>query len=180
MRWSRSFNSRPHEEVDWNFAGGIKRNEIFQFTTSRGGRPSLIGERIGSKIFQFTTSRGGRLSRGGWGDDRVLFQFTTSRGGRLNRCKGCSNSTSFNSRPHEEVDCHSFLTIEVIKCFQFTTSRGGRRRVSVYTSPGISFNSRPHEEVDFLPGWQPGSFLSFNSRPHEEVDSMPVPSNPGF
>ena len=57
--------------------------------------------------------------------------------------------TSFNSRPHEEVDA-----------------------VRVRSLPGFRpFNSRPHEEVDLTS--QIDNYegqVTFNSRPHEEVD----------
>ena len=57
-------------------------------------------------------------------------------------------NSSFNSRPHKEVD------IYVIR------SRTGVR----------SFNSRPHKEVDPVAHGMQNRGGSFNSRPHKEVD----------
>ena len=59
---------------------------------------------IGTDIFQFTTSQGGRRGRnGGWGNDGA-FQFTTSQGGRPFPGFSVRELSTFNSRPHKEVD----------------------------------------------------------------------------
>ena len=127
---SSSFNSRPHKEVDANAPAWVDLSGTFQFTTSQGGRPSVMRRRMILENFQFTTSQGGRLS-----DIRdhlryyslsihdltrrstqqcilnrihhVNFQFTTSQGGRRNL-----KSTALHRRT-----------------FQFTTSQGGRQKV---------------------------------------------------
>ena len=57
-------------------------NQIFQFTTSRGGRLNKVAEWLKGEAFQFTTSRGGRHEFTSVVDRNVAFQFTTSRGGR--------------------------------------------------------------------------------------------------
>ena len=56
----------------------------------------------------------------------------------------------FNSRPHEEVDCH----VDRCSC-----------RLKY-------FNSRPHEEVDIDRTLNCVRLCYFNSRPHEEVDDF--------
>ena len=84
----------------------LDTNLLFQFTTSQGGRQF-------SKIF-FTNLR--------------IFQFTTSQGGRRQQANRLTGRSSFNSRPHKEVD---FLSLALIPTH--------------YT-----FNSRPHKEVDAI------------------------------
>ena len=102
-----SFNSRPHKEVDgagigigtgkWPF--NSRPHKEVDFTTD--GNTFLM------QLFQFTTSQGGRLSQGYQLFMNYHFQFTTSQGGR----RICGNihpaDRSFNSRPHKEVD-HRF------------------------------------------------------------------------
>ena len=56
----RSFNSRPHKEVDEVLEGEGRGTAYFQFTTSQGGRLESYNHAIGEKAFQFTTSQGGR------------------------------------------------------------------------------------------------------------------------
>ena len=58
----------------------------------------------------------------------VAFQLTTSRRGRHTPGRSFfSPTTSFNSRPHEEVDWSSFNALPMAEKFQLTTSRRGRR-----------------------------------------------------
>ena len=67
---------------------------------------------------------------------------------------GLSFLSSFNSRPHKEVDRSS------------CASKTGQR----------PFNSRPHKEVD---NGKPGTYSGrnpFNSRPHKEVDQLIIVS----
>ena len=109
MKWQtlcniRTFNSRPHEEVDKNAETSGISDLIFQFTTSRGGRHIFNGDNITINFFQFTTSRGGRPQIRFLTISKRAFQFTTSRGGRPIR----------------------LTSLPAYKNFQFTTSRGGR------------------------------------------------------
>ena len=99
------FNSRPHEEVDWNYAGGSAREDIFQLTTSRGGRQIIHIASVSILQFQLTTSRGGRP---------------------MMVCQRARTIYHFNSRPHEEVDENVVVIAFQIFSFQLTTSRGGR------------------------------------------------------
>ena len=56
--------------------------DIFQFTTSQGGRLKPITKNTEAMTFQFTTSQGGRPGTQCTGIGKDLFQFTTSQGGR--------------------------------------------------------------------------------------------------
>ena len=81
--------------------------------------------------------------------------------------------TSFNSRPHEEVD---IAPLEEMAGAEPFNSRPHEevdpdRLTAIRTS--FSFNSRPHEEVDGSSPFAICEHLSFNSRPHEEVDGTP-------
>ena len=100
----KSFNSRPHEEVDTAPSPMRTAPIVFQFTTSRGGRQYHNRNARYNGLFQFTTSRGGRRTSLCRDSEQIAFQFTTSRGGRqsIGRAEGLGRS--FNSRPHEEVD----------------------------------------------------------------------------
>ena len=100
------FNSRPHEEVDglWPVCWNVF--QIFQLTTSRGGRHDSLIFSNSADVFQLTTSRGGRRSR-----------FHLPMAFPLH----------FNSRPHEEVDDDTIVIPIQRPIFQLTTSRGGRR-----------------------------------------------------
>ena len=60
-------------------------------------------------------------------------------------------AVSFNSRPHKEVDFPKPIKPFSCEIFQFTTSQGGRRYFLSGERPELSaFNSRPHKEVDAL------------------------------
>ena len=57
-----SFNSRPHKEVDYISVCIFHKIDVFQLTTSQGGRRrNPLLPRI-SPVFQLTTSQGGRRS----------------------------------------------------------------------------------------------------------------------
>ena len=101
-------------------------------------------------IFQLTTSRRGRRSVIRPRDLRFAFQLTTSRRGRQTHTRLIVIFRYFNSRPHEEVDGHLIslfhnlvlisthdltkrstsvaLYTNVLFPFQLTTSRRGRRQ----------------------------------------------------
>ena len=101
----RSFNSRPHKEVDILSVSYFLLSIIFQFTTSQGGRLFFSSMSPTSPTFQFTTSQGGR---------RLLRNFlrygTQSFNSRPHKevdafqRSACCIRISFNSRPHKEVD----------------------------------------------------------------------------
>ena len=76
------FNSRPHKEVDSLLRRPSSISDVFQLTTSQGGRLNSSGLLAMSFIFQLTTSQGGRHKGG------LLHNFCLY----------------FNSRPHKEVD----------------------------------------------------------------------------
>ena len=127
LRATISFNSRPHEEVDDIDIIAILKKKTFQFTTSRRGRRNLTREEVAKEFFQFTTSRRGRHCgrTDPYREEDLSIHDLTKRSTSTSE-KSTDRVSSFNSRPHEEVD----------------VSLG----VKKYQS--ISFNSRPHEEVD--------------------------------
>ena len=128
------FNSRPHKEVDHpqpelfglrvvisthdltrrstKLEGMLTVVEIFQLTTSQGGRHVLVNPYLAPCSFQLTTSRGGRQ----WG------------GTVLGICR------QYNSRPHEEVDSGAAPFLEF---FGISTHDLTRRS----TTSGCSFKS---------------------------------------
>ena len=111
------FNSRPLEEVDPTHLFRFYYKSLFQFTTSRRGRPAgRVITRL-PPVFQFTTSRRGRPSDAVPFQLSYVFQFTTSRRGRPFRSFSVSCiSSCFNSRPLEEVDPSPFPLCENFKC----------------------------------------------------------------
>ena len=76
------FNSRPHEEVDFLSLSVLYRANIFQLTTSRGGRQ--ISEMYNPLPVAISTHDLTRRSTANSSDliTNILFQLTTSRGGR--------------------------------------------------------------------------------------------------
>ena len=100
----KSFNSRPHEEIDAFYRCLINvlvisthdlarrsttefydlglGSSTFQLTTSQGGRPRKAVPSLSFNGFQLTTSQGGRRSNWQSSSFMELFQLTTSQGGR--------------------------------------------------------------------------------------------------
>ena len=69
-----------------------------------------------------------------------MFQLTTSRRGRHTPGRSFfSPTTSFNSRPHEEVDGIPYVDIAVTDMFQLTTSQRGRQLEGMLTVVEIKF-----------------------------------------
>ena len=102
-------------------------------------------------------------------------------------------ASTFNSRPHEEVDAmrkesssqstylsiHDLTRRSTFQCFvnvsgMILSIHDLTRRSTLPTINDdltvMSFNSRPHEEVDAKIASPSLTIKSFNSRPHEEVD----------
>ena len=101
--------------------------EVFQFTTSQGGRRKELHRARAIQIFQFTTSQGGRL-RGGPGlmkKSKISIHDLTRRSTNLTGGRD-SERDYFNSRPHKEVDLNATGKNLTGSTFQFTTSQGGR------------------------------------------------------
>ncbi len=97
----KSFNSRPHAEVDLGRIQSPKALLHFQLTTSRRGRRRKDIMITFDYIFQLTTSRRGRPD--------VLTEFM--------------HMNSFNSRPHAEVDInisHILCKISILFLIFFT------------------------------------------------------------
>ncbi len=133
-----SFNSRPHKEVDRRLKAFSVRFDLSIHDLTR--RSTTAIRKHGNALnFQFTTSQGGRRSRRGSCKTRLTFQFTTSQGGRLDVLHTHYTKTSFNSRPHKEVDPGFQKNILTNINFQFTTSQGGRRRDVIAVADDIFF-----------------------------------------
>ena len=103
-QFPRSFNSRPHAEVDFTvipneIIRNLSTHDLTQRSTCDSGRICL-----GRDNFQLTTSRRGRLSRTNTANMKVIFQLTTSRRGRRLHSAHFTIEVTFNSRPHAEVD----------------------------------------------------------------------------
>ena len=104
--------------------------------------------------------------------------------------------SSFNSRPHKEVDRRTVIRKHGNALFQFTTSQGGRplyramqineevfqfttsqggRRVWAerqFEDQDLSIHDLTRRSTSSLPPSIPRP-ISFNSRPHKEVDLAP-------
>ncbi len=120
-----SFNSRPHKEVDEG--ASLTHSDIVLSIHDLTRRSTLISPDLPETGF---------------------FQFTTSQGGRhMFRISSYLYST-FNSRPHKEVDYQPHPPVCLHR----------------------PFNSRPHKEVDLSQPVPKSFHRSFNSRPHKEVD----------
>ena len=78
----RSFNSRPHKEVD---SSPVFMTDAYRLSIHDLTRRSTVGQ-------LYCCLR------------HNIFQFTTSQGGRLCTQSFPSRSSTFNSRPHKEVD----------------------------------------------------------------------------
>ena len=125
MTEEKSFNSRPHKEVDnskrifcfilslsihdlTRRSTALKRSikKFYSLSIHDLTRRSthIYSISVGKPVFQFTTSQGGRLLASARIAEEGGFQFTTSQGGRRCPDSGHQARPSFNSRPHKEVD----------------------------------------------------------------------------
>ena len=100
-----SFNSRPHTEVDVQNRICNEYNTLSTHDLTRRSTLTFLSPRLSIESFQLTTSHGGRPIR-----SQYIF------------CR-----SSFNSRPHTEVDLTCVEVVNVSGIFQLTTSHGGRR-----------------------------------------------------
>ncbi len=193
LSWSKPFNSRPHKEVDGgcllfrtcvdlsihdltrrSTCSDLSRMQwnLFQFTTSQGGRPALGGVKKSATVFQFTTSQGGRrelnikVKRRKKLSIHDLTRRSTTTEALMKQKENLSihdltrRSTEFCDRAGElwRLSIHDLTRRstplrrrpETCSVFQFTTSQGGRHLPGGLWAPDESFNSRPHKEVDWL------------------------------
>ena len=107
-------------------------------------------------------------------------------------------SSSFNSRPHKEVDqtgsplsnacdlsIHDLTRRSTssprppsfITAFQFTTSQGGRRYSIIIRTPIIAFQFTTSQGGRRTYSGNSSAIKPFNSRPHKEVDGTRVLPN---
>ena len=159
----RSTEILPNDTVEMN---------VFQLTTSHGGRLHIVFTTSPKFSFQLTTSHGGRpyllpfprksvclsthdLTRRSTTDITLeltgeTFQLTTSHGGRLHPSCSSRSRLSFNSRPHTEVDLHH---MSVRFLHRLSTHDLTRRSTFCHRFHRFRldpFNSRPHTEVDMI------------------------------
>ena len=145
------FNSRPHKEVD--DPGPLRRGGLTLSIHDITRRSNILNN-IHTTIINLSIhdlTRRSTFNPFSF-NIRIVFQFTTSQGGRPSSSICPMNPTTFNSRPHKEVD--DFRRIERL------------HRLS-------PFNSRPHKEVDSSGEAGEKVGKPFNSRPHKEVDRNP-------
>ena len=151
---------------------------------------SICGE-----VFQFTTSQGGRLERANNNGDCIIFQFTTSQGGRhchgnpgcIRYCLSIHDLTRRSTRSVMLTQYLDFLSIHDLTrrstpswiifwssfIFQFTTSQGGRPlqycqlcHSGILSIHDLTRRSTPAVFRAF------SAIRPFNSRPHKEVDKL--------
>ena len=165
---------------------------------SRGGQPYRTTDKAGEQIFQFTTSRGGRRNhskgeRGYWsafnsrplGEVDPLFRTLTLRIYlSIHDLSGRSTQYERSERTHETLSIHDLSGRSTwIRCRLLRRERSFNSRPlgevdtlsTTDSSARIPFNSRPLGEVDFPGGSDTNQARSpFNSRPLGEVDSFTV------
>ena len=145
---SRSFNSRPHAEVDCDsgricFGQDLSTHDLTQRST----------------LSQYVLAIFSELST------HDLTQRSTTPSA-LRQCL----ISSFNSRPHAEVDMCGHRIVVASMSFQLTTSRRGRHTsridVSLFSVFQLTTSRRGR------PAFSPEDIIGspFNSRPHAEVD----------
>ena len=130
----KAFNSRPHKEVDLLLSGNTFHSSLsIHDLTRRSTLDTFSTYRLSD--FQFTTSQGGRP-----GKPRVRYRNTGLSIHDLTRRSTIEENdrsvvcSSFNSRPHKEVDDIASSYPFQIMTFQFTTSQGGRQEMIVNSS----------------------------------------------
>ena len=146
------------------------------------------------QIFQFTTSQGGRQHRSVcFLGIFILSIHDLTRRSTVTSFFVIIVMLPFNSRPHKEVDCPAATSEAVNNPFNSRPHKEVDVFFQILCSIPQSFNSRPHKEVD-PPEYQllgvendlsihdltrrstlyqyPSHprYQSFNSRPHKEVD----------
>ena len=125
--FSKSFNSRPHKEVDRSRSR--PRRNCGSFNSRPHKEVDAICADFPSDRVLSTHDLTRRSTRrdGEW-VDLWTFQLTTSQGGRLLFHVLRFRSSPFNSRPHKEVDTlPDSLPALRNHHFQLTTSQGGRQ-----------------------------------------------------
>ena len=145
---------------------------VFQLTTSRRGRQFPLFKHQTRAAFQLTTSRRGRLvSRWVYPSCRCISTHDlTKRSTPLARPVPLA-IMYFNSRPHEEVDFWSRMTLSISRTFQLTTSRRGRQYRPARVPPMCHISTHDlTKRSTFSVAFSAPSLRYFNSRPHEEVD----------
>ena len=160
------------------------KKEIFQLTTSQGGRLARFSNPIRNELFQLTTSQGGRHNIILLDSAGNSFQLTTSQGGRPGTEKrshqapcistldltrrstgncGASSATGY-------ISTHDLARRSTGNCgassatgYISTHDLARRSTLAIVRDEQVCyyFNSRPHEEVDASFQTQYGLRLSF-------------------
>ena len=166
------FNSRPREEVDILGITDRRVRQLFQLTTSQGGRPEWRLGKIGkSSLSTHDLTRRSTLFTGKLWQDRE-FQLTTSRGGRPRPFRSGPFFTHFNSRPHEEVDAEdpkhnsgNCISTHDLTRRSTVTSCNTEKEIEISTHDLTRRSTATHFFILLI-------LNHFNSRPHEEVDEI--------
>ena len=125
-RLLKSFNSRPHKEVDLacpSFPDILGSFNSRPHKEVDGYQYVIINHR---KAFNSRPHKEVDITANVTGSYTSFFQLTTSQGGRHGVSINTVKSWTFNSRPHKEVDKSNHF----------------------FFCSFVAFNSRPHKEVD--------------------------------
>ena len=122
----KSFNSRPHEEVDWRSIQKLCRQHISTHDLTKRSTQRLPVNQP-CITFQLTTSRRGRLH--GRNSNHHVPTISTHDLTKRSTCRvaAIDHNCYFNSRPRKEVDFLGGKLSTPSVPFQLTTSQGGRR-----------------------------------------------------
>ena len=190
-----SFNSRPHKEVDE--VSEVTEQELIELSThdlTRRSTKSPFKVRKPVDLSTHDLTRRSTICRELKSVVASTFQLTTSQGGRRVSMESIQISTSFNSRPHKEVDTLAWRnplarylsTHDLTRrstpsrnavCpylyFQLTTSQGGRLFRTESTDLHLIFQLTTSQGGRLLPAVTVAEVEdAFNSRPHKEVDRI--------
>ena len=135
---------------------------IFQLTTSRRGRPYIIGEGLTDAAFQLTTSRKGRRCRISikcYGSS-ISTHYLTQRQTRFWWSVPLFLKISTHYLTQRQTDVR-IVQMQFACSFQLTTSRKGRLTGAQSTKTISHFNSLPHAKVDGQRGKGKFTVLTF-------------------
>ena len=134
-----TFNSRPHKEVDIINLCPPSSTGIFQLTTSQGGRPhQRYSCHCSSDLSTHDLTR--RSTSGTTLPQKHLLSFNSRPHKEVDPDKTSDGDVfpPFNSRPHKEVDYPHFPSCYSLCIFQLTTSQGGRRKYLYFESDNVT------------------------------------------
>ena len=139
LEFEKSFNSRPHKEVDLYVCAEDGSHVLsIHDLTRRSTPPFQEKSQVKTLSIHDLTRRSTCLCEFRFRRDDILSIHDLTRRSTVSLHSTAARLSPFNSRPHKEVDSSCFD----IRCgytFQFTTSQGGRLRVPVLKSSGFTF-----------------------------------------